>query len=847
MKYFSRIGALAAALLAATPLFDGVAAQATTPTVWTEPGTGIVFNTWSATNAQTAGGMTYGFALPQDALTTDANEYIGYLQCSSKNGQGTGWCGLSLGGSMTNQLLLTAWPNAGEVLTSFRWAVSYDMPEVYSGDAKLTQISSTVNATHYTLIYRCQNCFKWNHEGVTNGVSTTAGFFILGWAQAFTNPTNPSCPADIYLVQHENQGIHGAVPDASIADPSYSAWVALATKTVTGNCGGGGGPTATSAPPSSTTTRPPTGPTGVPVPSGTYDYIVIGAGAGGIPLADKLSEAGKSVLLIEKGPPSSGRWGGTMKPTWLEGTNLTRFDVPGLCNQIWRDSAGIACQDTDQMAGCVLGGGTAINAALWWKPYAQDWDYNFPNGWKSGDVAGATSRVFSRIPGTTTPSQDGKIYLTDGFNAIASGLRTGGWKEVDLNANPNSKNRTFGKTPYMYSGGERGGPMATYLVSANTRSNFKLWTKTAVKRVVRTGGHITGIEVEPYQEGGFVGTVNVTPVSGRVVLSAGTFGSAKILLRSGIGPTDQLQVVKGSVDGPTMIANSSWINLPVGYNLEDHTNTDSVVSHPSTQSYDFYQAYTDPNVTDKNAYLQKRSGILAQSAPNIGPLFFEEIKGADGITRQLQYTARMEGSLGVPDGQAITISQYLGRGATSRGRMTIGANLGTVVSTVPYLRDQNDVEAVIKGLENLQTSLKSVPNLVWNFPPPGTTVRDYVNNMVVSYSNRRANHWIGTNKLGTKDGRSSGGDSVVDVNTKVYGTDNLFVVDASIFPGMVTTNPSSYIVVAAEHAAAKMLALATSTAQPQFGQCGGSTWNGSFQCATGLTCTAKDAYYSQCL
>ncbi|KAK1974001.1 fungal cellulose binding domain-containing protein [Colletotrichum cereale] len=845
MKYFSRTGALAAALLAATTLLGGVAAQATTPTVWTEPKTGIVFNTWSATDAQTAGGMTYGFAMPQDALTVDANEYIGYLQCASKNGQGTGWCGLSLGGSMTNKLLVLAWPNAGEILTSFRWAPSYDMPPVYSGDAKLTQISSTINATHYTLIYRCQNCWQWNHEGVTGGVSTTSGFFILGWAQAFTNPTNPSCPADVYLLQHENQNIHGAVPDASIANPSYSAWAALATKTVTGNCGGGA--TTTSAPPSSTTTRPPTGPTGVPVPSGTYDYIVVGAGAGGIPLADKLSEAGKSVLLIEKGPPSSGRWGGTMKPTWLEGTNLTRFDVPGLCNQIWRDSAGIACQDTDQMAGCVLGGGTAINAALWWKPYALDWDYNFPNGWKSGDVAGATSRVFSRIPGTTTPSQDGKVYLTDGFNAIASGLRTAGWKELDLNANPSSKNRTFGKTPYMYSGGERGGPMATYLVSASKRNNFKLWTKTSVKRVVRTGGHITGIEVEPYQEGGFAGTVNVTPVSGRVILSAGTFGSAKVLLRSGIGPTDQLQVVKGSVDGPTMISNSSWISLPVGYNLEDHTNTDSVVSHPSTQSYDFYQAYTDPNVTDKNAYLQKRSGILAQSAPNIGPLFFEEIKGADGITRQLQYTARMEGSLGVPDGQAITISQYLGRGATSRGRMTIGANLGTVVSTVPYLQDKNDVEAVIKGIENLQASLKNVPNLVWNYPPPGTTVRDYVNNLVVSYSNRRANHWIGTNKLGTKDGRSTGGDSVVDVNTKVFGTDNLFVVDASIFPGMVTTNPSAYIVVAAEHAAAKILALATSTAQARYAQCGGSTWNGSFQCATGLTCTAKDAYYSQCL
>ncbi|OLN93072.1 Cellobiose dehydrogenase 6 [Colletotrichum chlorophyti] len=825
MKFFSRCGALVA-LLAATPLFNGAAAQDGFPTTFTDPGTGIVFNTWTG-----AAGITYGFALPSNALTTDANEYIGYLQCASKNGQGTGWCGISLAGHMRNELLVTAWPNDGEILTSFRWATAFEMPEVYEGDAKITQIKSTINATHYTLVYRCQNCFHWSHKGTTKSVSTSQGFMVLGWALSSTSPTNPSCPDNIGLVQHDAQFIHGAGLDPTVADARYPTWAALATKTVTGTCG----PSPTGGPP---------GPTGVPVPSGTFDYIVVGAGAGGIPLADKLSEAGKSVLLIEKGPPSSSRWGGTKKPTWLEGTNLTRFDVPGLCNQIWRDSSGIACPDTDQMAGCVLGGGTAVNAGLWWKPYALDWDYNFPAGWKSSDVAAATSRVFSRIPGTTTPSQDGKSYLTNGFNAIAGGLRTAGWRELDLNANPNSKNRTFGKTPYMFSGGERGGPLATYLVSASKRSNFKLWTKTTVKRVVRSGGHITGIEVEPFQDGGYVGTVNVTPVTGRVILSAGTFGSAKLLLRSGIGPRDQLEVVKGSTDGPTMISNSSWINLPVGYNLEDHTNTDTVATHPQVQFYDFYEAYNAPNATEKDAYLQKRSGILAQSAPNIGPLFFEEIKGADGITRQLQYTARMEGSLGTPDDYAITISQYLGRGATSRGRMTIQPSLATAVTVNPYLNDKNDAEAVIKGLENLQAALKNVPNLVWSHPPPGTSVRDYVTNMLISTSNRRANHWIGTNKLGTRDGRNSG-DAVVDVNTKVYGTDNLFVVDASIFPGMVTTNPSSYIVVAGEHAAAKILALAPATAQPIFAQCGGLTWNGSFQCAAGLKCTYSNDYYSQ--
>lgn len=65
---------------------------------------------------------------------------------------------------------------------------------------------------------------------------------------------------------------------------------------------------------------------------------------------------------------------------------------------------------------------------------------------------------------------------------------------------------------------------------------------------------------------------------------------------------------------------------------------------------------------------------------------------------------------------------------------------------------------------------------------------------------------MGTNKIGTDDGRS-GGTAVVDLDTKVYGTDNLFVVDASIFPGMTTGNPSAAIIIASEMAAARILAL----------------------------------------
>ena len=92
--------------------------------------------------------------------------------------------------------------------------------------------------------------------------------------------------------------------------------------------------------------------------------------------------------------------------------------------------------------------------------------------------------------------------------------------------------------------------------------------------------------------------------------------------------------------------------------------------------------------------------------------------------------------------------------------------------------------------------------------------------------------------MGTDDGRK-GGTAVVDTNTKVYGTDNLFVVDASIIPGMMTTNPSGMIATLAEHAAVKIAALAAPAQVAKGGQCGGSTYSGSSVCASGSTCQLK--------
>lgn len=104
------------------------------------------------------------------------------------------------------------------------------------------------------------------------------------------------------------------------------------------------------------------------------------------------------------------------------------------------------------------------------------------------------------------------------------------------NENEDKKNFTYAHSTFFIENGERHGPLATYLVTAAQRPKFALWTNTNARRLIRTGGHITGVELECTKNGsvgaGYSGKINVTPGTGRVIVSAGTFGSAKLLFRS---------------------------------------------------------------------------------------------------------------------------------------------------------------------------------------------------------------------------------------------------------------------------------------------------------------------------
>jgi hypothetical protein len=93
-------------------------AVAQTPAPYTDAKSGITFNT-----LQHSSGLFFGLALPLNGSSTDFIATIG--------GQGTGWSGVSLGGGMLNKLLIVAWPNAQNAVSSFRKIayVSFSNPE----------------------------------------------------------------------------------------------------------------------------------------------------------------------------------------------------------------------------------------------------------------------------------------------------------------------------------------------------------------------------------------------------------------------------------------------------------------------------------------------------------------------------------------------------------------------------------------------------------------------------------------------------------------------------------------------------------------------------------------------
>jgi cellobiose dehydrogenase (acceptor) len=116
----------------------------------------------------------------------------------------------------------------------------------------------------------------------------------------------------------------------------------------------------------------------------------------------------------------------------------------------------------------------------------------------------------------------------------------------------------------------------------------------------------------------------------------------------------------------------------------------------------------------------------------------------------------------------------------------------------PWFTDPVDKAVMVDAINDILSTYKQVPNLELIAPDNVTSLDAHIAQVL-----HTPNHWTGSTRIGVDSS-----DSVVDTNTKVWGTNNLFVVDAGIMPGMTAGNPQGAIFVMAEHAIAKILVLA---------------------------------------
>lgn len=493
------------------------------------------------------------------------------------------------------------------------------------------------------------------------------------------------------------------------------------------------------------------------------DILIVGGGTAGAALAGIIArDTDRSVVLLEAGPDYGPLSGGRWPAGLLDARSLPRTHDWGYHGLAHPTHENVTAFDRAR----VIGGSSAHNGCVALLGHRRDYDHwaelgNSGWGWE------AVAPAFERAKRGLRVRLVDDAELTPFHAAFIDGAVAAGIPRV-RDMNDPDDDQGVAASPVNISDGMRWNTSLGYLDPVRERPNLRIIGDALVDRVEMAGGRAVAVHA-------IVGGERVRIPAAKIVLSAGAYGSPAILLRSGIGPADDLRpldiapvhplpgVGRNLVDHPTVEAhfagtdelNREMEAFGASRWLPDEQSLAKARSRRCTEAFDLhlYAVITRPEQFGRWRYRVYISSVLPRSAGTV------RLASADPDAAPLID----HGYLSDLDGEDLAV-------------LTDGIELARAIGTAAGVAPPFGAETR---------------------PGPGHETRAdlerFVYRTVGIYY-----HPTSTCRMGP----SSDPLAVVDPTGKVHGLDALYVCDASIFPTLMRANTNLPAAMVAEHMAA---------------------------------------------